>query len=330
LEKIIRIIIPALLCFSIVILTGCASLNFKQEYDKGIKAYNEKNYDLAITYFNNALSHKHDSYSALCLLGTSYAYKKDYKLAEKTLQDAIKIYPKEWNAYILLGDVKKRQKNVQKAIDYYETAITLETMGGTEKLYYKNYINNLKQDYVTFLNKDPLVENQSKEKLKNEIINAYSKEKKQNTQQIGEVILSLDKKLWEKVNEQKDEKSKITQYGLKGEDIKNFLWTKIITVQYFVQNDNFKTTLNDYYNLHINAIANSAKNTNKAFVKKIISQTNSEILYEWNFDNGKETEIARIIYTKQGIYHIHIAKKGIFTAEEKAEYTKLIKEALLR
>lgn len=314
----------------ITIQTGCSTLNFKQEYNKGLKAYNEKQYDEAITRLNNALVHKPDSYSTMCLLGASYAYKKDYKLAEKTFLDAIKLHPQHWNAYVFLGDIKKRQKDYQMAVDYYETAVSLESMGGKEKLYYKNYIKELKKDYAIHINKDPIVEQQAKEKFKNEIIKAYSKGKTKETAQTGEVILALDAKIWKKINEQKDAKSSIIQYGINGEDIKSLLWTKLITIQYFVQTENFKTTLNNYYKLHIDAIENVAKNSSKNFEKKIIKQTNSEIIYEWNFDNGKETEIARIVYTPKGIYHLHVSKKGVFTIEEKSKYIEILKEAMLR
>lgn len=329
-KNIVKSLICILTAGAVITQCGCNTLNFKQEYNKGIKAYNEKRYDEAITNLNNALNYKPDSYSAMCLLGASYAYKKDYKLAEKTFLDAIKLYPQNWNAYVFLGDIKKRQKDYQTAVDYYETAASLESMGGEEKLYYKNYIKELKKEYAIHINKDPLAEQQAKEKLKDEIIKAYSKEKNKETVQSGEVLLALDSKIWKKINEQKDTKSSLIQYGLNGEDITSSLWTKLITVQYFVQNENFRTTLNDYYKFHINAIENVAKNSNKSFEKKIIKQSSSEIVYEWNFDNGKETEIARIVYTPKGIYHLHVAKKGLFSAEEKNKFIEIFQEAMLR
>ena len=83
--------------------------------------------------------------------------------------------------------------------------------------------------------------------------------------------------------------------------------------------DNFKTTLDEYYRNHIGAIDAIAKNSGKTFNKKIIYQKQNEILYEWQFDNSKETEIARIVYTPKGIYHIHFAKKGAFTNQEKVK-----------
>jgi len=312
-------------------LTGCSAINFKKEYNDGLKAYNDKNYNNAITSFNNALSYKPDSYSTLCLLGASYTYQKDYTMAEKTFKDAINLYPNNWNAYIFLGDIKKAQRDYQSAIDFYETAITLESMGGKEKLYYKNYIKKIKEEQAIYLNSDPIANQKSKNKLKNEIINSYSKSNKKNDikTKTGEVIISLDSKIWQKYSDQKDEKSRIVQYVIKGEDLKNFIWTKLITIQYFALTDNFKTTLNDYYNMHTNAIAIMAKNSNKSFEKKIIQQSKSEIIYEWNFDNGKETEIARIIFEENGIYHLHFSKKGVLDSTEKSKYITILKEALL-
>ena len=328
-------IFKILICFlvSIVVLTqcGCAVLNFHQEYDKGIRLYNEKKYDEAIVSFNNALEYKPDSYSAICYLGTSYAYNKDLKMAEKTYQEAIRLFPDSWNAYVLLADVKRKQKDYQTAIDFYETAVTLESMGGKEKLYYKNLLKEVKEEQTSYALKDPIAQREAKERFKNEILNAHAKEKTlTEKQQTGEVVLALDSKLWEKQSEQKDAKSQVIQYGLKGEDVKNYKWTQLVTVQYFVQTDNFKTTLEEYYKTHTGAIETVAKNSGKTFVKKIINQSNSEIFYEWNFDNGKETELARIVYTPQGIYHLHVAKKGLLNSEEKARYAELLKTALLR
>lgn len=330
-KKISKILISFSLATTIFMQCGCSSLNFRHEYDKGMRFYNEKKYNEAIISFNNALNYKPDSYSTLCLLGTSYAYNKDTKMAEKTFQEAIQLFPNQWNAYIFLADLKKSQKDYESAIDYYETAVTLESMGGKEKIYYKNLLKKIKEEQAEYLFKDPLIIQKSKENFKNEIVNTYTEQKnKTSQQQTGEVLLLLDNKIWEKVLEQKDEKSSVIEYGLKGEDVKNFKWTKLVTIQYFLLSDKFNTTLNDYYNTHIGAIDAIAKNSGKVFEKKIINQKNNEILYEWKFDNEKESEIARIVYTPKGIYHIHFAKKGAFTNQEKIKYIDILKTAQLR
>ncbi len=332
LKGLLKSLICILISSAALLICGCSTLNFRYEYDKGMTAYKEKKYDEAIIYFNNALNYKPDSYSALCLLGTSYAYKKEMQLAEKTFQDAIRLFPNQWNAYVLLADIKRNQKDYEVAIDYYETAVTLESMGGKEKIYYKKLLKQIREEQAAYTINSPIAQQQSRENLKSEIVNTYTNKqvKPEEPLQTGEVFLSLDSKKWEKAIEQKDEKSKVIEYGLKGEDVKNFKWTQLVTIQYFVLTDNFKTTLNEYYNTHIGAIEAIAKNSNKTFEKKIIHQTNNEIFYEWKFDNSKETEIARIVYTPKGIYHIHFAKKGQFTNEEKAKYMDILKTASLK
>ncbi len=328
-----KIITCCILTVVIVLQSGCAALNFRYEYDKGVRAYKEKNYEEAIIFLNSALNYKPDSYSALCLLGASYGYKNDRKMAEKTFQDAIRLFPNYWNAYVFLADLKRSQHDYDLAIEYYETAVTLESMGGKEKLYYRNLLKQIKEEQAAYIMDDPVIKQQSIEKFKNEIVNSYTGEKATKDTEIkrtGEVVLGLDKKQWIKALEHNDEKSKVVEYGLKGEDVKNFKWTQLVTIQFFVLNDNFKTTLDEYYRNHIGAIDAIAKNSGKTFEKKIISQKQNEILYEWKFDNSKETEVARIVYTPKAIYHIHFAKKGAFTNQEKAKYVDMLKNAILK
>lgn len=319
------ILIAIVLCATFV-LSGCSSLNFRQEYDKGVRFYNEKNYNEAIIAFNKALNYKPDSYSALCLLGASYAYKKDYKMAETTFLDATKLFPDYWNAYVFLGELKHRQKDYMLAIEYYEIAVTLESMGGKEKTYYKKLIKELKNEQNSFEQK------QLSNKKIIEIENSNSPinpTKETSKKQTGDIILQLDKGKWEKALAHYDEKAKVIQYGIKGEDLKNEKWTQLAITQYFVLSDNFNTTLDTYFKNHVGAIESISKNSGKSFEKKILSQNNHEIYYEWSFDNSTEEELARIVYTSQGIYHIHFAKKGKFTPEEKELYMELLKSAIL-
>ncbi len=315
---------------AVIVLSGCTAVNFRQEYDKGVRYYNEKNYTEAIISFNKALNYKPDSYSALCLLGASYAYKKDYKMAETTFLDATKLFPDFWNAYVFLGELKHRQRDYIRAIEYYEIAVTLESMGGKEKTYYKKLISELKNEQATLelkqLNNKRIVSAKGGDaKLSSEDVISNDVSKKQT----GDIILELDKNKWEKALSHYDEKVKVIQYGLKGEDVKNEKWTQLAITQYFVLTDNFNTTLDTYFKNHVGAIEAISKNAGKSFEKKIITQNNHEIYYEWSFDASAEEEISRIIYTLQGIYHIHFAKKGKFTPEEKELYMKLLKSAIL-
>lgn len=330
LKKIRNFFICLAVTTAVLMQSGCASLNFRHEYDRGMRLYNEKKYDEAIINFNNALNYKPDSYSTLCLLGTSYAYNKDDKMAEKTFQDAIKLFPDNWNAYVFLGDLKRSQRDYTTAVEFYETAVTLESMGGKEKTYYKNLLKEIKAEAANYNSKFKEAKNEASKVQKNEIVNTYNNDENAAppVNQTGDVVLNLDMKKWEKAVEQKDDKSKVIEYGIKGEDVKNFKWTQLVTVQYFILSDNFNTSLDSYFNNHIGAIEAIAKNSEKQFEKKIINQKKNEVIYEWKFDNAKESEIARIYYTSKGIYHIHCAKKGAFTNEEKVKYIDMLKTAV--
>ena len=334
LKQVCRFITFIFVSCLILLQCGCAALNFRHEYDKGMRAYNEKKYDEAIVNFNNALNYKPDSYSALCLLGTSYAYNKDDKMAEKTFQDAINLYPDNWNAYIFLADLKRSQHDYQLAREYYETAVSLESMGGKEKTYYKKLLKEMQIEENAYSMKNSSLISSTQSAQPKEIVNTYSEKKDENSSndanQTGDVVLSIDLNKWEKTLDQKDEKSKIVTYGLKGEDVKNYNWTQLITVQYFLLTDNFNVSMDSYFNNHIGAIDAIAKNSNKSFEKKVINQKKNEIIYEWKFDNTKESEIARVIYTPKGIYHIHFAKKGAFSEEERTRYINLLKTAILK
>ncbi len=325
---------------TVIFQCGCTnSFNFRNEYDRGMRAYNEKDYESAIVYFNNALNYKPDSYSTLCLLGTSYAYNKDENMAERTFQDAIRLFPDSWNAYVFYGDLKRAQHDYVSAIDNYETAITLGSMGGKEKAYYKKLLKEIKIEESSYLSQNTYAARLAKEEFQDSKGAAASAKKqmlidKKNSltpivpvDPTGDVVLGLDAKAWEKSLDQKDEKSRVIQYSLKGEDIKNLNWTKLAVIQYFVLSDNYKTTLDEYFKNHTGAIEAVAKSSNKPFEKKIIHQKSNEITYEWKFDNAKESEISRILYTEKGIYHIHFAKKGAFTDAEKARFLDLLKTA---
>lgn len=289
-----------------------------------MRAYSEKKYDEAIISFNNALSHKPDSYSALCLLGTSYAYKKDLKMAEKTLHDAITLFPDNWNAYILLGDLKRNQRDYTAAIDFYETAVTLESMSGKEKTYYKKFLKEIKNEQYSFETKLLDKRKNMSQDTEREIKDNFAPKAKQ----IGNININLDKEKWVKAYEDTDGKNKITEYGIKGEDVSNFKWTQLVTLQYITITKEMKLTLDSYFDTQIKAIEEIAQNNKKSFEKQIINQSANEILYSWKFDGEKESELARIVYTPQGIYHIHFAKKGAFTEEEKNKYLNLMKHAI--
>ncbi len=310
----------ALTAVSVLILCGCTNsfdvekiFNPNADFDKGMKAYEEKNYDEAIINFTNALNDHPDSYSTMCYLGTSYMYKGDDTSAEKILNEAVKKYPSRWNAYTFLGEIKRKQHDYTSSVDFYETALALESMPDSSKAYYKNLITEIKREERSWNSQGDIP---IREKIN-----------PKNAVPVYKVDISLDKTVWEKAYEVANDKNGITEYGKKGEDVKNYQWTELVTVQYFALNESFQYSPAEYLASHIAPIEDMAKDAKKSFVRKNLYETNSEILYEWSFDQGKESEIARIIQTPTAIYHIHYAKKGTISAADKTKWIGILKSA---
>lgn len=288
-------------------------LNYNGEYKKGVKAYNEKEYDVAIVSLSNALNHNPDSYSTYCYLGTAYLYKGDDGNAEKILREAIKKYPEQWNAYTFLGELKRKQHDYASAIECYENAVKLESMPEESKPYYKKLINDIKKEKFNWEGKGNIP---IREKIN-----------PKNATPSYNVTINTDPKIWEKMYEVANDKNGITEYGKKGEDVKNYKWTELVTVQYFVLNEAFQYSAQEYLAAHIAPIEAMAKDSHKSFVRKTLSETKGDILYEWSFDQGKESEISRIVQTPNALYHLHYAKKGALTPEEKTKWIEILKAA---
>lgn len=309
-----------LLFCSVMILCGCGKsvdlekiLNPNADFNKGMKAYEAKDYDAAIIDFTNSLNSHPNSYSTMCYLGTSYMYKGDEKSAERVLQDAVTKFPSRWNAYTFLGELKRKQHDYASAQDFYETALALESMPDSSKAYYKNLIAEIKKEERGWNSKGNMP---IREKINPK--NAVPSYK---------VDIPLDKTVWEKAYEVTNDKNGITEYGKKGEDVKNYQWTELVTIQYFAFNESFQYSPSEYLASHITPIELMAKDTKKSFVRKNLYETNSEILYEWSFDQGKESEIARIVQTPTAIYHIHYAKKGTISDADKTKWIGILKSA---
>lgn len=277
--------------------------NFIKAYNQGLQAFKVKDYDNAIADFNNALKYNSNSYQTYCLLGMSYGSIGQIQKSEDILEKAVKLYPNEWKAYTFLGDIKKSQKNYPIAIEYYEKAISLPSLPADGKAYYKKTIEQTIQEQNNFN-----ASHSDISLIKNN------------------VELNLDWQTWQKSYGEGKKYNWVIEYGLKGEDVKNYKWTQLVTVQYYETNV-YHYYPNEYLKIHLAPIEEVAQNTHKNFTKNIISQKPDEIIYEWSFDNGEESEVARLINTDKGLYHLHFAKKGIITPKEKVKWLNILKTA---
>ena len=117
----------------------------------------------------------------------------------------------------------------------------------------------------------------------------------------------------------------IAEYGLKGEDVVNFRWTKLITINFL---GNFKASLTTkLYSENFKALLQQqAKSMGKTLSFKVIPANNGEYWFEWSIAGRNESEICRIIRRNTEMYHLHYAhKKPAFTQAERNSAISILK-----
>lgn len=294
------------IAISIIIKSGIANnIIASVQYNQAVGAFKAKNYDKAIEGFNTWLKYNPKSkkaYKAHCLLGISYSSKGDTINAEKILEKAVKDCPTQWNAYTFLADIKRAQHNYPAAVEYYTKAMNMPTIPKDAADYYKTLIKEV--------NKEQLAYNAKGIKI-NLIKNS--------------VNMNLEK-TWQKAYETGNDSNWLIEYELKGEDVNNYKWSKLVTVQYY-EKKFYPGSVAEYFSEKIATLKNTAKDSKKAFKYHIISKTPKEIIYEWAYENGQESEIARIIQTPRGLYNIYFAKQGTITSKERTKWLNILKSA---
>ncbi len=282
------------------------AMSYKNDFKEAESAYKAKNYTDAILGFNQVLKDNPKNYKAHCMLAMSYAQKGDNNSAEMVLTRAIEMFPDEWNAYTILGDIKRSEHNYGVAIEYYKKAIATPTIPDEGKVHYLKEIDKTTKEQNTW--------NQKAASLG--IITTS-------------VEMNLDKTKWEIAYNAGNDKNWIVEYGLKGEDVMNYKWTQLVTVQFFEKTYYNKTPEEHILN-QLAAIEKMAINTQKMFQKSVISNKTTDIMYEWAFDKGQESEIARVVQTEKGLYHLHYAKKGVINKQERQQWIDVLNKAKIK
>ena len=282
------------------------AISYKDDFQTAKNSYDAKNYTDAILGFNNVLKTNPKNYKAHCMLAMSYAKKGENNSAEMVLTRAIELFPDEWNAYTILGDMKRSEHNYSLAIEYYKKAIASPKITDDGKVHY------LKE-----------IEKTTKEQ------NAWN----QKAASLGiittSVDMNLDKTKWEVAYNAGNDKNWIVEYGLKGEDVMNYKWTQLVTVQFF-EKEYYNKTPEEHILNQLAAIEKMAINTQKMFQKSVISNKTTDIMYDWSFDKGQESEIARVVETEKGLYHLHYAKKGIINKQERQQWIEILNKAKIK
>lgn len=266
--------------------------------------YVTKNYSAAVSDFEKALQLNPNEYSIYCLLGMSYGQIGNVKKSEEILTLATKKFPDEWVAYTFLGDIKHQQKQTPIAIEYYKKALNSPTLPNDKKAGLEKIIQN-------FINEQ----------------NVY--EAKSSTPSGEKITTNLNGNIWKKAYFKGTDAQWMIEYGLKNEDVLNYKWTKLVTVNFYDKNAyNFtnETIYNGFYTL-LNKTTNGLNSS--LYMQKIPSPKGTaadEIYFEWKIKGRGESEICRIFKGNRGFYFGHYAhKKETFTQQEKTEAIQILK-----
>lgn len=268
------------------------------EYNKyakqGALAYKNKDYKTAIINLEKAAAIKED-YNILCTLGISYGMSGNSKKAEDIFNKAVKLSPDKWQAYTFLGDVKRAEGMTTVAIEYYKKAISLPSMP-------KEYIKNF-------------------EEIINTTIEEKTAREKKSPSHNNTAEINIDG--WQKAYSKGNNIQYIVEYAPKGEDVLNYKWTKLVTINFFNHSYNF--TADSFYNEFVNLLKKQAKSLNAMLDLKKEPSPKGEIYFTWSIAGRGEAEICRIFKTEKGLYIVHYAhKKPRFTTAEKKEAIKIL------
>jgi len=277
-----------------------AANDFKTYMMHASKAFVAKDYNTAIINFKKAIEINPNSYEAYCVLGMSYGYLGKVKEAEETLILATKKFPNEWVAYTFLGDIKHQLGQTPAAVDYYRKALNSPTLPKDKKAGLQKVI----QGYINEQN-------------------AY--EAKSSVPSGEKIKVNLDNNIWKRVYFKGTDKKWMAEYGLKNEDVLNYKWTKLVTVNFYDKNT-YNFTAEKIYNSFYTLLTKSADEQNGALKIQRYSSPAGEIYFEWSITGRGESEICRIFSGSRGLYFGHYAhKKDSFTETEKANAINILK-----
>lgn len=274
--------------------------DFKIYMAQASKAFVIKDYNTAIANFEKAITVNPNNYEAYCALGMSYGYVGNIKKAEETLITATRKFPNEWMAYTFLGDIKHQTKQTPAAVDFYKKALNAPTLPADKRA----GIQKIIQEYINEQN-------------------AY--EAKSSTPTGDKIKINLNNNIWKRAYFKGTEKQWMIEYGLKNEDVLNYKWTKLITVNFYDKNT-YNFTIDKLYNSFYALLTKSANEQNGVLKIHKLPSSVDELYFEWSITGRGESEICRIFKGSKGIYFGHYAhKKDFFTSIEKTDAINILK-----
>lgn len=280
----------------VIAIDNVTKVKLQQAYN----ANQQKRYDKAIELTESVLNNDPKNYQALCILGITYGNLGNSEKAIDAFTKASKYNPNQWSALSFLGDIYMQKGAYYIAEQYYQKVIEKPDVPTNTKLYFEKRINICKQNLAKTSN------------VKNLNIN---------------VVIPFNPSEWHIAGLSEKNGSWNAEYSYKNEKITNGQWSKLITINY-INKPTFK--IDKVYSFSISNLEKIAESLHKDFKYTLISQNEMEIVYKWDFENGQEAEIARIIQYGDDIYHLHYAQKSTFSEEEASIWLKTLMNSKIK
>ena len=283
--------------------------------------YTKGNYDLAISQIKEAMKISPNNYDLTYKAGIYYIAKPKQKpsnlkqaqyMAEndtdivngiKLFNEAIKLNPHRWEAYIAMARVYDGLELTPIAVLWYDKGLSQP-----------NITSDVKKEYTKYKN----------DAIKRQI----ARESKTNkTDKQSDLILPLNMDKWYKANFQGDENYWMIEYGLKGENVMDYKWTKLFSIHFYNKRTYSDYSLDFIYETMMKLAQQQATNLNSKLNKKIILKDENNLYYEWSIQGFGETEIARAYQTPKGIYLIrYTSKQPSFNTQEQVNIVNQLKQ----
>ena len=142
----------------------------------------------------------------------------------------------------------------------------------------------------------------------------------------ADLYIPLDMNKWYKATYKGDDAYWFSEYGLKGEDVINYKWTKLVSIHFYNKN-NYDFNSEYIRNFMIDGANKTAVKLNDKIKSSDIFRDDENLYFEWSIPKLNESEIARVYNTPKGIYCIrYTSKQPTFSQAEKSNIIELLKK----
>lgn len=305
-----KIIVLFILLCSVLSCTNSAYAYTKKDtriYNKACDKFTAGDYQGSVAELRKLIDKYPLDKPIFVMLGTNYVLLGQYEAAEQVFGYIVKIYPNDASGYSLLADLYADTGRIPFAVKYYDKVLSLpgvdnETIQACEA------------------NRKAIIEKQI----------AYDKNILLKDKSIIDVNLNLDPKKWYNAFASGDKTNWSVEYGLTGEDVTHYKWTKLVSVNFY-NISSYDLGLDIVYEFVSSQVRKQALLNGYKDVVKKISEDENNIYYEWSIPNLNESEIGRLYKHAKGIYYIRYAfRESSITDQQRESILKFLKNVTVK